>query len=233
MDITDIKKTAKSNISGNWLKFTLVLFVAGIIISVASGTVFKGDDFIEIIEGKTPKSNSALDTLFLILQIIVTGPLAIGIAKCAMNVCNNKDYNLNTLFEGFKDMSRAIILNLVNGLLIALWTLLFIVPGIIADLKYSMSTYILIDNPEMSASDARNKSIEIMQGHLMELFLLRLSFIGWIILSLLTAGILFIYVSPYMTVAQAEFYYRIVGKEKTAEQVNTNEAEINSETTIY
>ena len=75
-----------------------------------------------------------------------------------------------------------------------------------------MTPYILLDKPELSATDAITESRNMMNGHKMELFLLDLSFIGWILLSILTCGILFIYVVPYMQAARAEFYRTLKGE---------------------
>ena len=75
-----------------------------------------------------------------------------------------------------------------------------------------MTPYILLDKPELSANEAITDSRMMMKGHKWELFLLDLSFIGWILLSLLTLGILFIYVIPYMQAARAEFYRNLKGE---------------------
>ena len=97
---------------------------------------------------------------------------------------------------------------------IMLWTLLFYIPGIVKSYSYAMTPYILLDKPELSATDAITESRKMMNGHKMELFILDLSFIGWILLSLLTCGILFLYVAPYMQAARAEFYRTLKGDDE-------------------
>ena len=100
-------------------------------------------------------------------------------------------------------------------LFIILWYLLLIVPGIIAAYSYSMTFYILADDPNISAIDALNKSKSMMDGHKMDLFLMSLSFIGWALLCILTLGIGLLWLIPYMNVSIAKFYQDIKGDEET------------------
>ena len=95
---------------------------------------------------------------------------------------------------------------LLQKVYIFLWTLLLIIPGIIKAFSYAMTSYILKDNPEIKNNEAIEKSMQMMQGHKMDLFLLYLSFIGWAILSVLTLGIGFIFLTPYVNAAVSHFY---------------------------
>ena len=101
-------------------------------------------------------------------------------------------------------------MSLLNGIFIFLWTLLFIVPGIIKTYSYRLSYYILADNPSMSATEVRKRSIELMRGNKWRLFCLELSFIGWELLCILTLGILSFWVTPYYNAAIAEFYQSLL-----------------------
>ena len=89
---------------------------------------------------------------------------------------------------------------------IFLWTLLLIIPGIIKSFAYAMTPLIMTEHPEMSASDAISLSNEMMRGHKFDLFYLYLSFIGWILLSIISCGIGFIWLTPYMYAAEVAFY---------------------------
>lgn len=95
---------------------------------------------------------------------------------------------------------------LLKAIYLILWTLLLIIPGIIKSYSYAMTEFILKDNPEMKNNAAIEKSMAMMQGKKMKLFLLDLSFIGWIILALLTLGLGFVLLVPYMYTARAAFY---------------------------
>ena len=90
-----------------------------------------------------------------------------------------------------------------------LWTLLLIVPGIIKAYSYSMTPYILVDNPELSVREAIRKSQQMMVGQKFNLFYLQLSFIGWFFLACFTGGIGFLWLVPYYQTAQAAFYQNL------------------------
>mgnify|MGYP004512066405 FL=1 len=159
--------------------------------------------------------------------IVIAGPLALGVAGCTLALCRKQKFELVDMFKGFNNFVPACLLYIVNTIFVGLWSILFIVPGIIAELSYSMSFYILQDNPKMTQSEARNASISMMNGHKWELFCLRFSFIGWILLGILTFGILFIWVAPYMNTAEAEFYRHLKGEsdvEISEAQNSTDEA---------
>ncbi|MDE7070885.1 MAG: DUF975 family protein, partial [Clostridia bacterium] len=154
-----------------------------------------------------------------VAMLIVMGPLTIGYSKIALNVARNKEVDLGMLFDGFKDFGRTLVLYITNQIFIFLWTLLLIVPGIIKSFAYSMSYYILLDDPNISANDARKKSIEMMKGNKWRFFCLQFSFIGWGLLCLITFGILTFWVSPYMETAKAKFYLSLLPEEERADSV--------------
>ncbi len=91
-----------------------------------------------------------------------------------------------------------------------LWSLLFVIPGIIAAYRYSMALYVLIDNPELGALECLRRSKEMMRGNKFKLFVLELSFIGWILLA--TIPLVNIYVMPYMETTVCNFYNAVSGK---------------------
>ena len=89
---------------------------------------------------------------------------------------------------------------------IFLWSLLLIIPGIIAAYSYSLTFYLLIDEPELSAEAAIQKSIKIMEGNKWKLFLLHLRFFGWFMLCVLTLGIGLLWLIPYVQISFVHFY---------------------------
>ena len=134
--------------------------------------------------------------------------ISIGLVITSIYVIRGQDYNdMGIIFNGFKNnLSRNILVGLIQMLKVFLWTLLFVIPGIIKSYVYSQAYYIALDYPELSASEVLRKSEEMMKGHKWRLFCLRFSFIGWILLSLLTFGIGLIFLIPYQTQANAVFY---------------------------
>lgn len=143
-----------------------------------------------------------------IAALVVTGPLTLGFYMICMGLLRGGVAKVEDLFNGFRDgkFLPAFLLDLVNNIFIALWSLLFVIPGIIKYYAYSMSMYILADNPGMSQSECRAESMRMMVGHKWRLFCLHFSFIGWLLLSSLTCGILVFWVLPYMQTAEAAFY---------------------------
>ena len=110
------------------------------------------------------------------------------------------------LFAPFKQYARTVGAVLLVFVYTLLWTLLLVIPGIIKAYSYSMTFYILRENPEMTAGDAITASQQMMDGHKMDLFLLSLSFIGWAILASITFGIGYLWLIPYIYTAYAAFY---------------------------
>jgi uncharacterized membrane protein len=90
-----------------------------------------------------------------------------------------------------------------------LWSLLFVIPGIVKAYAYSMAYYIKVDNPSWDWKTCIDESQKIMDGHKMELFLLELSFIGWWCVGLATCGIGMFWVAPYMNATRVHFYETI------------------------
>ena len=105
-----------------------------------------------------------------------------------------------------------LVISLLVGIFVTLWSLLLIIPGIIAALGYSQVYLVKLDNPEMGDFDAIKKSKELMKGHKWEFFLLGLSFIGWMILGIFTLGILYLWLIPYMSVTMCNFYNELVSQ---------------------
>ena len=98
----------------------------------------------------------------------------------------------------------------LRDLFVALWTLLFIIPGIVKMYAYSLVPYILAENPEMSGTEAIKLSNEMMKGHKWKAFVLDLSFLGWLLLSVLTLGLVGIFfANPYVYATDAELYKAI------------------------
>ena len=145
--------------------------------------------------------------------IVLTGPLQYGLADYTLRAVRKEEKDTGTLFTGFSTVfGKSLLVYLLSTIFVALWSLLFVIPGIIKAFSYSMAMFILKENPELGPNDAITKSRELMKGHKWELFVLGLSFIGWILLSILTFGILAIlHVGPWMCLSKAKFYETIKG----------------------
>ncbi|PKK97238.1 MAG: hypothetical protein CVV58_02270 [Tenericutes bacterium HGW-Tenericutes-3] len=153
----------------------------------------------------------------LIVGLIVVGPLTVGLSYYLLDIVqtNHKGDNYELLIEGFKkSLVASIVSNLLTMIFIFLWSLLLIIPGIIKALSYSMTPYIIADNPEIDGMVAIDKSREMMRGNKTRLFFLYFSFIGWFILCLFTFGIGFFFLAPYIKTTVANFYVDIRGSKR-------------------
>ena len=160
----------------------------------------------------------AVSALNAALGATVIGTLIVyGLLMCATaayfsgRVRNTNDYkNLGVTIDAVKtEPVENIICGLLYSVFIALWTMLFIVPGIVKSCSYAMTFYVKNDNPGMSANDAITESRRLMDGYKMQYFLLQLSFIGWMIVGTLCLGVGTLWVSAYMETARATFYEEV------------------------
>jgi uncharacterized membrane protein len=141
-----------------------------------------------------------------LLSLLVAGPLELGAVIFSLSLSRNEETRVEQLFSGFKYFGNALVTYLIMIVLIFLWLLLLIVPGIIAALSYSMSFYILADNPSLKGMDVLNQSKEMMDGHKLRLFYLMLRFFLLGLLCILTLGIGFLWLVPYFNITMAKFY---------------------------
>ena len=180
----DFRSAAWQQLKGKWGVSVLVFLVYTLIAVLANVTGFGS-----------------------IFMFIFGGAFEFGLASFALGISRTRIGWLEDLFDGFRTgLGTNIVAGILTSLYITLWSLLLVVPGIIKRYSYAMTFYILADNPDMAASDAITYSREMMNGNKWRLFCLDFSFIGWILLSVLTCGILLFWVAPYMAVARAQFY---------------------------
>ena len=133
-------------------------------------------------------------------------PIAYGLAICLWDVYKGEEVNIGIMFEGFNDYGRIWPTKLLQAVYTVLWSLLLFVPGVIKHYSYAMTDYLLKEDPSLRNNAAIEKSMSMMEGYKMKLFLLDLSFIGWAILCVFTFGIGYFFLIPYMQVARAGFY---------------------------
>jgi uncharacterized membrane protein len=186
----DYRNEAWLKISGKWGTLALIYFLSELIIGGCAALSWLG--------------------VGVVAAIIVTGPLMLSLSKIALKVVRVQNFQIENIFDGFNYLANSIILWVINNIFIFLWSLLLVIPGIVKAYSYSMSYYILADNPNMPANEARKLSMVMMEGNKWRLFCLHLSFIGWFILCCLTFGILTFWVSPYVQTAEAAFYQSLL-----------------------
>ena len=212
------RDAAWAQLKGNWghaVLFTLVFFL----ISAASGTFGVISELIS-----AGVISEVVYSLWLELfeYLFVAYPLSYGLSVSFLGyVRTGNDLTIGGMFDAFKANSnygRVIGIGILVGTIGLLGFILLIVPGVIFAIAVSMSFYILKDNPELGVIDVIKRSIQMMKGHKMEYFCLGLSFIGWIILGILTLGIGSLWINPYIYTANAHFYEYV--KEDYESRVN-------------
>lgn len=194
MDLGKLKLNARKLLVSNWT--TAILGV--LILMTVSSLVFL--QFIDNFEVLT----------FVFIGIL---PIYSGYAKMHVQIAYPKKADLNNIISLFNknDYFRNMIGMLLYLVYLFFWSLMFILPGIYKALSYAMTPFILSD-PDFShltGNQAITKSREIMNGHKTEYLVLMLSFTGWIVLSILTLGILFFYTIPYIEQTKAQFYIEL------------------------
>jgi uncharacterized membrane protein len=198
--ISEYKDMALQSLEGKWGKAAIASLIAFIILELfGSSPSFFMD----------PIPSMVLQGVFSLLLL----PLAWGYITFFLRLIRDENLDYGHLFDGFNQYFRIFLAELLKGIYILLWALLLIIPGLIKEYSYAMTEFILKDNPEMSGEEAICESMRLMQGHKMQLFLLDLSMIGWLILSILTLGIGLLFLLPYNYTAHAHFYEDLKAKQ--------------------
>lgn len=179
------RRVARDNLTNNWGTAILV------------GIIIFG---ISILAGIIP-------LIGFIASIVISGPLMVAEMRYFVALHKKQQPTIGSAFTNFgKDFSGNIWAYILQSIYTALWTLLFIIPGIIKSYAYSMTMFLKSKNPEMKAGEVIGLSQSIMYGRKWKLFCLDLSFIGWMLLSILTLGIGLIFLIPYISASRVAFF---------------------------
>lgn len=192
----EYKNAALALLRGNWSPAVVVTIVFLVVSAVCSGPSSAADSFTFVY------------FVAMALAILVQLPMGAAFYASFQKLNDSADYNLlGNMFTAFKEnYSRYLGAMLLTNVYIVLWALLLIIPGIIKAFSYAMTPFILNDYPELTANQAIDLSSKMMKGHKFDLFWLMLSFLGWVLLGLLTLGIGYLWLVPYMYTSLAGFY---------------------------
>lgn len=215
---------ARNALTGRWALAVGTGFVASLLGAVSYGSgsfnISNGDEISNSLENLSPQLLTGITIILVIalVSIIIYAIMSlflgsivwVGYSKFNLDLYDWLETpEFNTLFKFMGIWKTAVVANLLQGLYILLWSLLFIIPGIIAAYDYAMTNYILAEHPNLTASQALEMSKTIMNGNRWRLFCLRFSFIGWHLLAALSLGIGELWVLPYEQAAIAAFYKEI------------------------
>lgn len=216
MQIGVIKKSARLSLKNKWGIAILIAFI-GFGLSNFLPTV------IEIVfsggfSNWLNNESTFITSLSTIISIIIT-PLMIGTYWVFLDLVRGKNVRIEdlfTLFSNLKLYGKTLGLTILTSILLLLWSLLLIIPGIIKTLSYSQVYYIFKDHPEYSINEIITESRKLMNGYKWKYFLLNLSFIGWGLLSILTVFIGFLWLIPYMNTSYATFYQQLTSEKASS-----------------
>ena len=231
MEAKDLRVRARANLQGNWPLSIGVAAVAALLKGLTVGSSFLPDintDVPDFLSGSAVISNilkagvtlgklriSIPGGLLSLVAFILGGTIQLGYAQFLLKQHDGGKPEFSELFSQFQRFGTGFAQGFLRELYTSLWLLLLVVPGIIKSYSYAMTPFILAENPDLSASEAIRRSMELMDGHKLELFYLDLTFIGWNILAAITLNLGYLAVNPYKNAARAAFYRQLTAPRGT------------------
>lgn len=204
---------ARRALSGHWTLAVAVGLVATLLSGgvgvVNTGSSAEGSGYLSMVGHDAWITMLTISVVSVIVALCIGGCMQMGWSKFHLKLQRNQQAKFGDLFSCFDRFGTGLCMALLMGLFVFLWSLLLIVPGIIAFYRYAMTPWILADHPEMGAREAIRESGRIMRGNKWRLFCLQMSFFGWALLSAVTLGIGTLWLTPYMQSAYAAFYEEI------------------------
>ena len=217
----DYKNAALSALKGKWAPAVLASVVMILVMAP-----YMGVNLYPSLSGMPPEATMAplllgLTGASFLYVLLFYMPITFGYANaCRTLLVTGDDRLTGNMFQiGFSHWLRFVWGYFLTQIKIMLWTFVFIIPGFIKVFAYALTPFLLVDCPELSALQCIKLSNQMMKGHKFDLFYLYLSFIGWGLLCLLTLGIGYLWLMPYMQTAIAAFYLDV--KEQYRAQLET------------
>jgi uncharacterized membrane protein len=214
IDRASLKQSAKDKLEGKWGTGVLITLIFFLINGVFSGL------------GNIKDAGG----IFSIASIFINAPLTLGLAITYLVFVKTDNLVFENLFSGFKIYPKSLGMYLWMILWVVLWSLLLIVPGIIKAISYSQSFFIIAENPNVKVRDAMKISMKMTDGYKGDIFVMALSFLGWMLLAILTLGIGFLWLSPYMSTAFVNLYLKL--RELSIQSGKCTEEMFNGTTTL-
>lgn len=206
----ELMRQAREALEGNWamavvgniLYQLLVMSVVSFVIAMAMFAA----GYSAVSNENPALIASVVSQIGLIIQGLLQGALLVGFCSFFLVIVQDNETRLECLFTGFKRFWTALGAYFVSTLFIMLWSLLFLIPGIIAVFRYAMVYFILADDPSAGPIEAIRRSKEMMKGNKWKFFCLQWRFFGWALLCLFTCGVGHLWLIPYMQTTMAQFY---------------------------
>ena len=230
MEAKILRARAREKLTGNWGVSIAVALVVSLLGGLITGGSFLPDLQSEL-TAYFPFLQKIADTMNRGIQMgrftfslrggilgfaafLIGGVLELGYADFLLKQHDGNEVSFSDLFSKFDYFGTGFAQHFLRGLYTMLWSLLFLIPGIIKGYAYAMTPFILAEHPELTASRAIELSEQLMDGHKAELFFLELSFIGWDLLAVLTLNLGNLLLNPYENAAHAAFYRQLQEENK-------------------
>lgn len=181
---SEIRAIARNALKGNWKTVAMTMMLYYLLVTtlpLAIDELIPGAVFSSYSEALG--ENIEYPVVSTLYSLLLTGPFEVGLCSFLIYFVRRKEVQSGHLFDGFEHFVKSILLTFVIGFYVFCWSLLFIIPGLVAAFRYSQAYYILADHPELSVGECIRRSKEMMTGNKGKLFVLELTFIGWAILS--------------------------------------------------
>ena len=225
MRAKDFRALARDTLRGKWGVAVAVCLVASLLLgSLSLVTRLSSQDTLDVLEELELYQMVALLTKLAAVSLIcsviifvISGVVSFGLADFFIRLVKGEPVEFRMLFGHFHRIWQGICMNFMVSLFTFLWSLLFIIPGIIAVYRYAMVPYLMAEFPDLGVMDAIRESKRLMHGNKWRFFCLGISFIGWALLSAMTFGIGSLWLNPYMNAAQAAFYMEVTGRGPSSE----------------
>ena len=211
MERSELKEWAKKKREGNIIRILVALIVPSMVIGLAESLLLK----IFGVQSSTMTAdgefvmghNTGIGGIISLVCGLAELVISVNIIAYIVRIVKDKETSFKSLFDFSGNIVRTILTMVLQSVFIFLWSLLFIIPGILKTYSYALVPFILADDryKDLSAMEVLKLSEKLMKGHRWDYFVLQLSFIGWYILSIFTFGILLIWVTPYNTLATTKF----------------------------
>ena len=223
----DFRARAREALVNNWGLAIVVCLLAGILsggfnLSSATGGVTINVDIMEVEMGQggligfmSRPMWAMLMTITIVsslVALVIGGVINMGRCTYFTKLIRHEQAGFGDLFCHFNRLWDGIKMQFVMGIVILFWTLLLIIPGIIAAYSYAMVPYLMAEFPDLGVLNSMRESKRLMRGNRWRLFCLEFSFIGWNLLSVLTLGILSLWIAPYLNASMAAFYMEVTGR---------------------
>ena len=188
MDLLNLIRKSREKLQPHWVFASLACVIYGLLVGVPSELNVFGE----------------------LLSFLLAGPLQLGMCIYFLNILYDRPATIGNLAEGFKPLVKVLLFYLIISVATIIGLILLIIPGFIIALGFSMTFYLIAENPELSVEDALKESWALTDGYKWELFELHLRFTPWYILGVicLVVGIFFVMPWHYLTVANYYDYLK-------------------------